>query len=572
MQSTKDRLKGALVVSCQASPGNALDDTDTICRIARDALKNGATGLRINSPEHIAAIRRYTDVPIIGIQKRYRDGQLFITPDFDSASGLAAAGASIIALDCTGRTNGHAWSRDTSFQELIESIHDKLSLPVMADIATLDEARAAAAAGADFVGTTLNGYTEETRGVRSFDWTLLAALAEELYVPIVAEGHISRPEQAQRALSAGAWCVVVGSAITRPGVITAGFVRAIKQSQAQSPVVGIDIGGTAIKAALVELSGEVKFPVRVPTDADKGRTAISAGLLQAITSVLASAGKNGISPAALGIASAGAIDSASGSVFAATDNLPGWTGFNLRTFAEEHFQLPTYVVNDAHAAVLAELHFGAGKTLSDFVAISVGTGIGGGIVVNRKLLTGQHGFAGTIGHQAIRVGGEPCNCGRRGCLEAYVSTAALLREYGKLGGKLITGLDSATQVLEISRLALEGDATARAAYSLLAEYLAEGVANIFNILDPQAVLLSGGLITRHFDFIAQVERRTREILHFGQKRLPLVVAAKAGQFAGVQGAGALAFTQWLEPSGCQDSAVVHRSAQAILAHCESAKS
>jgi predicted NBD/HSP70 family sugar kinase len=399
------------------------------------------------------------------------------------------------------------------------------------------------------VGTTLNGYTEETRGVRSFNWSLLAAMAEELSVPIVAEGHISRPEQAQRALSTGAWCVVVGSAITRPGVLTAGFMRAIQQSQAQSPVIGVDIGGTAIKAALVERTGEVRFPFKVPTDADKGRTAISAGLLEAITSVVASARERGIVPAALGIASAGAIDSSTGSVFAATDNLPGWTGFNLRAFAEEHFQLPTHVVNDAHAAVLAELHFGAGKNLSSFVAVTVGTGIGGGVVCNRKLLTGQHGFAGTIGHQTIRVGGEPCNCGRRGCLEAYVSTAALLREYGKLTGNLDPALDSATQALEISRLALQNNTPAKEAYSVLAEYLAEGIANVFNILDPQAVLLSGGLITGHSDFIAQVERRTREILHFGQKRLPLVLAAKGGQFAGVQGAGALAFTQ---PSGRSD--------------------
>src|SRR5579859_2893871 len=230
MQKLKDRLKGALVVSCQAAPGSPLDDTDIICRMALVALQNGATGLRINSPEHIAALRRHTNVPIIGIQKRYRDGELFITPDFESAAGLAAAGASIIALDCTCRSNGHSWSQSSSWRSLIERIHGELHLPVMADVATLNEARAAAAAGADFVGTTLNGYTEETRGTRCFDWSLLSAMAE-LPVPIIAEGHISRPEQAQRAISTGAWCVVVGSAITRPGVITAGFVRAMQRER-----------------------------------------------------------------------------------------------------------------------------------------------------------------------------------------------------------------------------------------------------------------------------------------------------------------------------------------------------
>lgn len=150
MQPTKDRLKGALVVSCQAAPGSPLNDTETICRIALATLANGAAGLRINSPEHVAAIRRHTDVPIIGIQKRYRDGQVFITPDFDSAAALAAAGASIIALDCT-RNSESAWSPDASWRCLIQRIHRDLGLPVMADISTLDEAQAAAAAGADFV-------------------------------------------------------------------------------------------------------------------------------------------------------------------------------------------------------------------------------------------------------------------------------------------------------------------------------------------------------------------------------------------------------------------------------------
>jgi glucokinase-like ROK family protein len=550
MQTTKDRLQGALVVSCQAAPGTPLDDTETIRRLALAALENGAGGLRINSPEHIAAIRRHTDVPIIGIQKRYRDGRLFITPDFNSASALAAAGASIIALDCTHRANGCAWSTDASWQTLIQRIHGELNLPVMADVATLGEARAAAAAGADFVGTTLNGYTEETCDVRSFDWSVLATMVEQLPVPVIAEGHISQPEQARRAISTGAWCVVVGSAITRPGTITARFVRAMQREEAQSPAIGVDIGGTAIKAALVERNGDVRFPVRIPTDASKGRAAISTALLEAITQVATKAHENNVLPVGLGIASAGAIDAVSGSVFAATDNLPGWTGFNLRTFTQQHFQLPTFVANDAHAAALAELHFGVGKALSDFVAITVGTGIGGGIVCQGKLLTGHHGFAGTIGHQTIRVGGERCNCGRRGCLEAYVSTNALLREYKNRAGAANhdAAVDGPALALEISQLALDGDPAAQGAYSALADYLAEGIANIFNILDPQAVLLSGGLIAGHSDFVTQVERKTSQILHFGERRQPRVLPARAGQFAGVQGAGALVFAQASEDS------------------------
>jgi hypothetical protein len=162
MQSIQDLLRGALVVSCQAAPGNPLDDTEAIRRMCLAVLENGARGLRLNSPEHIEALRRHTAVPIIGIQKRYRDGELFITPDFESAVRLAAAGASIIALDCTRSTKGRVWSPGTSWKTLIERIHRELKLPVMADIATLDEARAAAAAGADHPEWIYRGNSRRT--------------------------------------------------------------------------------------------------------------------------------------------------------------------------------------------------------------------------------------------------------------------------------------------------------------------------------------------------------------------------------------------------------------------------
>jgi putative N-acetylmannosamine-6-phosphate epimerase/predicted NBD/HSP70 family sugar kinase len=539
MPTMMQRLQGKLVVSCQAAPGDPLDDAETIRRIAQVVVASGAAGLRINSPEHVRAIRQDSDVPIIAIQKRYADGRLHITPDFSSAAALAAAGASIIALDCTNRlrSDGQTW------QAIIQRIHEELRLPVMADIATLEEGLAAAAAGADLVGTTLSGYTEETWDNHSFDWSLLANLVRQIRVPVIAEGHISSPEEARQAVAMGAWCVIVGSAITRPGVITSNFVRALRQGAFAMPAVGVDIGGTCIKAGLVEPTGEVSLTAQVPTEAARGRDAIAAGLCEVLRQVLAAAADKGIQPVGLGIASAGAINAKDGSVFAATDNLPGWAGFDLRSFAEQRFHLPTWVVNDAHAAVLAELHFGLGRSLSDFVAITIGTGIGGGIVSGGKLLRGQYGFAGTIGHHVIRVHGRQCNCGRRGCLEAYVSTAALLREYKDLGGSVDGNSmeDDAALALKINQLAIAGSSAAQKAYEALAGYLAEGVANIFNVLDPEAVLVSGGLIEGQAQFVPSVERQVSALLHFGPKRRPSVRAARAGRLAGVQGAATLVF-------------------------------
>ena len=533
-----EQLKNKLVVSCQASPGDPLQDTNAIRRIAMAAVGGGAAGLRINSAEHIAAIRQDTELPIIGIQKRDGPAGVRITPDFASAAALAAAGASMIALDCTDRV----WPAGDPWRQTIRRIHQELNLPVMADIATLDEALAAAAAGADCVGTTLNGYTEHTRNNNGFSWPLLVQMSQRLHVPVMAEGHISTPEEARRAVEAGAWCVIVGSAITRPGVIATTFVHALEQSASSSCAIGVDIGGTSIKAGLVQRNGEVSFSAQTPTNASKGRSAIAAGLVHAVEQVLAEARDKHNEPAGLGIATAGAVDDRDGSIFAATDNLPGWAGFQLRVFAEERFQLPAFVVNDAQAAVLSELHFGVGRGLSDFVVLTIGTGIGGGIVSAGKLLRGQHGFAGTIGHTVIRSGGRPCNCGRMGCLEAYVSTAALLQGYREHAGAVPEGADDdAAIALKINHLARNGDIAAQKAYATMAEYLAEGIANLFNLVDPQAVLLSGGLIAEYEPFISGVEEQVTRFLHFGAKRQPQIRAATAGRFAGVQGAAALVF-------------------------------
>src|SRR5690242_13796601 len=130
-----NQIKGKLVDSCQAFPGDPLYDTDTIRPIVRSAVPNGAAVRRLNGYDHIAAIRRDTALPIIGIQKKYVDGMLRITPDFESAAELASAGASIIALDCTNRT----WNFGEPWQQIVERIHRELKLPVMADIATFEE-------------------------------------------------------------------------------------------------------------------------------------------------------------------------------------------------------------------------------------------------------------------------------------------------------------------------------------------------------------------------------------------------------------------------------------------------
>lgn len=516
-----------------------MEDTETLCRVAQSAALGGASGFRLNSPEHVRAVRQNTSVPIIAIQKTYQGGQLRITADFASAKELADAGADIIALDCTDRVHvyGEPW------REIARRIHEELGLLVMADIATLEDGMRAAEAGVDFVAPTLHGYTEETKGTFGFHPELVTALADKTGKPIVAEGNVSTPALARRAIEAGAWCVVVGSAITRPGTITNTFVEALKLAspiKSSRYVIGIDIGGTTTKAAVVRRDGDLLFQHDLPTMARNGRDSIARALKAAVEETLSKAKQSDLDVVGIGVASAGAIDSKKGTVFAATDNLPGWAGFDIRSYLQSSADLPVYVENDAQAAALAELYFGHRRNVSSFIAITIGTGIGAGVVIDGKLIRGTYGFAGTAGHQTIRFDGRPCNCGRRGCLEAYVSAEALIHEYQLHQGRAASfvGADLAR---EISELSSAGESTARAAYRQMAIYLSEGVANISNLIDPELIILGGGLIQDQAHFIEDLQRLTENRLHFGAQRPPKIVPALAGRYAGVQGAAASVF-------------------------------
>ena len=219
-----DCLRRSLIVSCQAPPGDPLDDVDTLRRIAASAVRGGAGGLRANGVGCVQAFRRETAVPIIGIQKRRLGSQVSITPDFASAKSVADAGADIIALDCSGSRSAEA----EPWKEMLSKIQAELGKPVLADIASLEEALAAQNAGADAIATTLYGFTPETAQFRAVNWELIECLTDALRVPLIVEGHISQPEEVRRAMDLGAYAVVVGSAITRPESITARFAAALR--------------------------------------------------------------------------------------------------------------------------------------------------------------------------------------------------------------------------------------------------------------------------------------------------------------------------------------------------------
>ena len=226
LENLLQRLKGELVVSCQAGPDEPLHGPEHMAAMGKAAAAGGAAGIRASGPADISAIRAVVDLPIIGIYKDDIPGfDVRITPTLKHARQVAEAGADLIALDLSQRPHPD----QLPAAERIRCVHERTGLPVMADIATLEEGLAAEQAGADLVATTLSGYTGYSPALSGPDFELVRRLASRLKVPIIAEGRIASPDQALQALELGAFAVVVGSAITRPQWITAQFVNRIHQ-------------------------------------------------------------------------------------------------------------------------------------------------------------------------------------------------------------------------------------------------------------------------------------------------------------------------------------------------------
>ncbi len=204
--------KSSLIVSCQAPFDSPLFEPKIITAMAKAAINQGAKGIRINTPDHIKEARKeLPNIPIIGLWKQdYSGYDIYITPCYQDALAIAEAGADVIAIDGTLRKR----PQGEKLADLIDNIHQKLGKLVMADVDTIDSAIASAQAGADFVGTTLYGYTKETANCKPPGFSLLEEMSQKLTVPISAEGGISAPEDAKKALDYGAYSVVVGTAIT----------------------------------------------------------------------------------------------------------------------------------------------------------------------------------------------------------------------------------------------------------------------------------------------------------------------------------------------------------------------
>ena len=220
-------IEGGLIVSCQALEDEPLHSSYIMSRMAVAAKEGGAVAIRANGVSDITEIREAVDLPIIGLIKNiYPDSEVYITPTMTEVDSLVKVGADVIALDATDRIRPAASDLDGFYNQIRSKYPDAI---LMADCSTYEEGIHAAKLGFDIVSTTMSGYTKYTLGTSLPDFNMLSKLVDSLSIPVIAEGGIWEPSQLSKAFEIGCFSAVVGSAITRPQLITARFIDAIKE-------------------------------------------------------------------------------------------------------------------------------------------------------------------------------------------------------------------------------------------------------------------------------------------------------------------------------------------------------
>lgn len=309
--------------------------------------------------------------------------------------------------------------------------------------------------------------------------------------------------------------------------------------------IGIDLGGTKILIGLVEKeSGKVVSHIKKKTKKEKGPENIVRKMVEGVEELLEESGKSFTEISSIGIGSAGQIDRKNGIIIGAP-NLDCYN-LNLKEILQNKFNIPVFVGNDVEVATIGEQKFGAGKGCADFVCVFVGTGIGSAIVKNGHIIYGATGTAGELGHIIVDLNGRPCACGAHGCLEAYASRSAIET---RIEGALKKGRKSCiSEYLEegkaitssMIRKSIEReDELVTQCVSEASEYLSGGLANVINLINPELIILGGGLIEAVDYFYKQTIKKAKS------KSLP-VPAEKIrfsktilGDYSGVIGAALL---------------------------------
>lgn len=320
--------------------------------------------------------------------------------------------------------------------------------------------------------------------------------------------------------------------------------------RSDKPVVAVDIGGTKFIAAIIDRKGKMLSRVYKLTRDEDGPGKVIKRLTATIHEAIETAGLDIKGIGAISMAAAGIIDIKRG-VITESPNLQGWRNISLDSVLGREFALPVFLLNDASAAALGEQCFGAGAGINNLIYITVSTGIGGGFIINGELYNGASGSAAEIGHMIIRIDGPRCNCGQNGCLEAMASGTAMSRmaverirkgESSLLldmaGGKL-----PAVTAQLIARAARRKDPLALSVIEEAAYYLGIGMSNLVNLLNPQMIIIGGGVSAMGSMLLRPARKSMKEHAFKLPSSSVRVVKSRLGADAGIYGAAAYAYSR-----------------------------
>lgn len=311
--------------------------------------------------------------------------------------------------------------------------------------------------------------------------------------------------------------------------------------------IGIDVGGTNVKIALVDKSGKIIYSNSVPTYAKMGYEYTVNNIKQAIKDLMKETNTTTKDIDGIGFDFPGQVDYKTGVVKLAP-NIPGWVNVPIAQMIEEEFHIPTRIDNDVRCAALGEMKFGAGQSCENFVCITVGTGIGSGLVVNGQLVRGASNAAGEIGHIKLQMkDGLICGCGDTGCLEAYASgpsIVAMAQDYIK-GGKSTKFREMAAAEggeitpYMVAKAAEAGDPVAKRIFAIVGEYIGIGLTSVINLLNPEKVIIGGGVAEAGDLLLDPIRKTIKERAMVVAGSAVEIVPAQLGNSAGVIGASML---------------------------------
>ena len=309
--------------------------------------------------------------------------------------------------------------------------------------------------------------------------------------------------------------------------------------------IGIDVGGTNVKIALVDGDGKIIYSNSVPTYAQMGYEYTVNNIKQAIKDLMKETNTEAKDIQGIGFDFPGQVDCKTGVVKLAP-NIPGWVNVPIAQMIEEEFHIPTRIDNDVRCAALGELKFGAGRGCENFVCITVGTGIGSGLVINGKVVRGAANAAGELGHIKLQMEDGPlCGCGDSGCLEAFASgpsIVAMAQEYLK-GGKSakfreLAGDGEITPYI-VAKAAEAGDPVAKRIFEKMGYYIGMGLTSVINLLNPEKIIIGGGVAECGDLLLDPIRRTINDRAMKVQRESVEIVPAELGNSAGVIGASML---------------------------------